>query len=159
MWSLLFWRGPFNFTFSKLIRQIMKVYFLSFEFSTIGVFVRLSDRSLQREEKKNFVKNCHQWGLKLGPLDLQANVLPTELGRNLLGWRFLKWALFVSCTTSHIGLCLFLESIEHDFKKVMKIQAGNWMLTFKGNHDITAFQWVVSIETEKFALWTFLQEQ
>ena len=35
---------------------------------------------------------------------------------------------FVSCTTSHVGLCLFLESIEHDFIKAMKIQAGNRLL-------------------------------
>ena len=60
------------------------------EFFTIGVSVRLSDRSLHREEQKNFVKNCPQWGLKPGPLDLQANALPTELGRNLLVRRFLK---------------------------------------------------------------------
>ena len=32
---------------------------------------------------------------------------------------------FVSCTTSHVGLCSFLELIEHDFIKAMKIQAGN----------------------------------
>ena len=100
------------------------------EFFTIGVFVRLSDRSLHREEQKNFVKNCPQWGWKPGLQDLQANALPTELGRNLLGRRFLKWALFVSCTTSHVGLCSFLESIEHDFIKAMKIQAGSWMLTY-----------------------------
>ena len=57
------------------------------------------------------------------------NALPTEPGRNLLDRRFLKWALFVSCTISHLGLCSFLESIEHDFTKAMEIQAGNWMLT------------------------------
>ena len=77
---------------------------------------------------KKIVKNCPQWVLKPEPPDLQANALPTELGRNLLGRRFLKWALFVSCTTSHVRLCLFLESIEYDFMKAMKIQAGNWML-------------------------------
>ena len=60
---------------------------------------------------KKFRQNCPQWGLKRGPPDLQANALPTELGRNLLGRRILKWALFVSCTTSHVGLCSFLESI------------------------------------------------
>ena len=59
---------------------------------------------------KKFIKNCPQWGLKPGPPNLQANALPTELGRNLSGRRFLKWALFVSCTTSHVGLCSFLES-------------------------------------------------
>ena len=91
----------------------------------MGVSLGLSDRSLHREEQKNFIKNCPQWGLKPGPLDLQTNALPTELGRNLLGRRFLKRALFVSFTTSHVGLCSFLESIEHDFIKAMKIQAGN----------------------------------
>ena len=96
-----------------------------FEFFTVGVSVRLSDRSLHREEQKKFRQKLPQWGLKPGPPDLQANALPTELGRNLLGRIFLKWALFVSGTTSHVGLCSFLESIEHDFIKAMKIQAGN----------------------------------
>ena len=39
--------------------------------------------------------------------------------QELLGRRFLKWAFFVSCTTSHVWLCVwlcsFLESIEHDW--------------------------------------------
>ena len=83
----------------------------------------------KRKKKKNFVKNCPQWGWNPWPPDHHSNALPTELGKNLLGWRFLKWALFVSCTTSHVGLCSFLESIEHDFIKAMKIQVSNWMLT------------------------------
>ena len=54
-----------------------------FEFFKIGVSVRLSDRSLHREEqKKEFVKNCPQWGWKPGPPDLQANALPTELSQH-----------------------------------------------------------------------------
>ena len=61
-----------------------------FEFFTIGVSVRLSDRSLHTEEQKKFVKNCPQSELKPGPLYLQAKGLPTELGRNPLGRRFLK---------------------------------------------------------------------
>ena len=65
-----------------------------------------------------------QWGWNPRPLDHQSNALPTEFGRNLLG-RFLKRALFVSSTTSHVGLRLFLESVEHDFIKAMKIQASN----------------------------------
>ena len=52
------------------------------EFFTIGVSVRLSDRSLHREEQKKIVKNCPQWGLKPGPPDLQANALPTELSQH-----------------------------------------------------------------------------
>ena len=73
------------------------------EFFTIGVSVRLSDWSLHRAEQKNFTKNCLQWGLKPGPLDLQANALPTELSQHsvaslnlhgfykvMLNW-FKKW--------------------------------------------------------------------
>ena len=65
-------------------------FFTTFEFFTIGVSVRLSDRSLHREEQKKIVKNCPEWGLKPGPPDLQANALPTELSSNLLVRRFLK---------------------------------------------------------------------
>ena len=57
--------------------------------------------------------------------DHHSNALPTQLGRNLLGRRFMECALFVSCTTSHVGLCSFIESIEHDLIKAMKIQDGN----------------------------------
>ena len=74
-------------------------------------------------------KNCSRSGLNPQSQDLHSNALPTELGRNMLGRRFLKWTLFVSCTTSHVRLWLFLESIEHDFIKAVKIQASNWMLT------------------------------
>ena len=61
-----------------------------FEFFTIHVSVRLSDRSEVTQNKINFVKNCPQWGLNSQPPDHQANALPTELGWNLLGSRFLK---------------------------------------------------------------------
>ena len=103
-------------------------YVVPFGFFTIHVSVILSDRSPRREEQKKIIKNCSQWGWNPWPPDHQDNALPTELGRNLLGRWLLKWDLFVSCTTSQVGLCSFLESIEHDLK-VMKIQAGNWMLT------------------------------
>ena len=33
---------------------------------------------------------CKKWGLNPQPLDHHSNTLPTELGRNLLGMRFLK---------------------------------------------------------------------
>ena len=73
---------------------------------------------------KKYVKNCPQWGLKPGPLDLQDNALPTELGRNLLGRRFLKWALFVVCTTSHVGLCSFLECWLSSVGKALAWRSG-----------------------------------
>ena len=60
------------------------------EFFTIRVSVILSDRSKVIQIKINFVKNCLQWGWNHGPLDHDSNALPTELGRNLLGRRFLK---------------------------------------------------------------------
>ena len=46
------------------------------------------------------------------------------LGRRSAGQEISEVS-FVSCTTSNVGLCSFLESIEHDFIKAMKIQAGN----------------------------------
>ena len=52
------------------------------EFFTIGVSVRLSDRSSHRDEQKKIIKNCPQWGWKPGPLDLQATALPTELSQH-----------------------------------------------------------------------------
>ena len=39
----------------------------------------------QGRAKKKFIKNCPQWGLKPGPLDLQANALPTELSQHSVG--------------------------------------------------------------------------
>ena len=62
----------------------------SIEFFTIGVSVRLSDKSLHREEQNKIRQKLPAVGLKPGPPDLQDNALPTELGRNLLSRRFLK---------------------------------------------------------------------
>ena len=53
-----------------------------FEFFTIGVSVRLSDRFNVTQNKINFVKNCPQWGWKPGPPDLQASALSTELSQH-----------------------------------------------------------------------------
>ena len=77
----------FSYTFF-MNELIWGVY--TIEFFTISISVRLSDRFLHGEEQKKFVKNCPQWGLKPGPPDLEANALPTELGRNLLDRKFLK---------------------------------------------------------------------
>ena len=53
-----------------------------FEFFTIGVSVRLSDRFNVTQNKINFVKNFPQWGWEPGPPDLQASALPTELSQH-----------------------------------------------------------------------------
>ena len=57
----------------------------------------------QEEQKKS--SKIAPSGLETRTSGSSGNALPTELGSNLLGRRFLKWALFVSCTTSHVGLC------------------------------------------------------
>ena len=49
-----------------------------------------SKRNKITQNKINFVKNCPQWGLNSHPPDHHSNALATELGRNLLGRRFLK---------------------------------------------------------------------
>ena len=54
------------------------------------ISVRLSDRSKVTENRINFVKNCPQWDLNSQPPDHQSGALTTELGRNLLGMRFLR---------------------------------------------------------------------
>ena len=52
------------------------------EFFTICVSVRLSDRSLHREEQKKSLQKLPQWGLKPEPPDHKANALPTELSQH-----------------------------------------------------------------------------
>ena len=75
------------------------------KFNLFCVTWDLSDNLTEMRIMKNWVFTNHHF-----------NALPTELGRNLLGRRFRKWVLFVSCNTSDVGLCTFLESIEHDWK-------------------------------------------
>ena len=89
------------------------------------ISVRLSDRSKVTQNKINFVKNFLQWGLNPWTADHHSNALPTELDRNLLG----RCALYVLCTTSHVGLCSFLESIENDFIKALMIHTDNQIVT------------------------------
>ena len=48
----------------------------SFEFFTIHVSVRLSDRSEVTQHKINFVKICSQWGLNSQPPDHHSHALP-----------------------------------------------------------------------------------
>ena len=55
-------------------------------------------------EQNKFCQKLPRVGLNPWLPDHYSSALPTELGSNLLGRRFLKWVLFVSCTTSHVGL-------------------------------------------------------
>ena len=87
---------------------------LQSSFSIIRYFLPNLGRILHRWRRAK-IKNCHYWGLNPQPPDYHSNALLTMLARNLLERRFLNWALFVSYTTSHFGLWLFLESIEHDY--------------------------------------------
>ena len=101
---------------------------ITFEFFTVHISVRLSDRSKGTQRKINFVQNCPQWGLNSQPPDHQSHALPTVLGRNLLEISEGSF-LFVPCTTSHVGLSLFLESIEHDLIKALMIHTDNQIVT------------------------------
>ena len=68
------------------ICQKVRFYFgrTIYQFFTIGVSVRLSERTLHREEKNKIHQKLPQWGLKPGPLDHEANALPTELSQHSL---------------------------------------------------------------------------
>ena len=72
-----------------------------------------------------YVKNCPQLGL-----NSQSSVLcSTNWPREESVRDFWSKLSFVSCTTSHVGLCLFLESIEHDFIKALLIHTHNQIVT------------------------------
>ena len=79
------------------------------------------------KSKKNFVKNCPQLGLNLGPPDYHSNVLPTELGRNLLGISEVTFVCFMHHFT--YWTLFILESIEHDLIKALMIHTDNQIVT------------------------------
>ena len=113
-----------NIVLSKLetyvwLQEIPSKYWI--EFFTIRISVRLSNRSKVIQNKINFVKNCSQWGLNSQPPDHQC--WEESVGD------FWSELSFVSCTTSHVGLCLFLESIEHDFTTALMIHTHNQIMT------------------------------
>ena len=76
------------------------------------ISVRLSDRSEVTQHRINFVKNYPQWCLNAQPPDHQSDALQTVLGRNLLKISEVSFLLFHGILHM-LGLCLFLESIEH----------------------------------------------
>ena len=90
--------------------------------------VRLSDRSEGTQHKINFVKNFPQWGLNTQPPDHQSNALLTMLRRNLLKITEVNSLLF-NAPLHLLGLCLFLESIEHDFIRALIIHTDNQIVT------------------------------
>ena len=65
-----------------MIKYFKRPKLIIIEFFTIGVSVKLSDRSLHKEEQKKCIKNCPRGRLKPGPPDLQANALQTELSQH-----------------------------------------------------------------------------
>ena len=104
------WNGT-QFQIIKHIRRlksstVITLVTYAFEFFTIGISVRLSDRSKVTQNKINFIKNCPQWGLNSQLPDHQSHALPTVLGRNLLEisevsfllfmHHFTCWTLFIS---------------------------------------------------------------
>ena len=78
------------------------------------ISVRLSDRSEVTQHKINFVKNCPPVGFE--PMTSWSSVsCSANWAREESVGDFWSELSFVSCTTSHF-FCLFLKSIEHDFK-------------------------------------------
>ena len=65
-----------------------------FEFFTIRISVRLSDRSKVTQNKINFIKNCPQCGLNSQLPDHQSHALLTVLWRNLLEISEVSFLLF-----------------------------------------------------------------
>ena len=96
-----------------MVTRKMFSFLHSAEFFTIRI--RLSDRFKVIQHKINFVKNCFWWDSYSQLLDHQSGALTTESARNMLG---ISEVNFVLCTTSHVGLCSFLESLGHYFIKV-----------------------------------------
>ena len=78
----------------KFCHTILSSLPATIEFFTIGISVRLSDRSEATQHKINFVKTCPQWGLNSQPLDHQSHALPAELARNLLEISEVSFLLF-----------------------------------------------------------------
>ena len=75
------------------------------------------------KNKINSTKNCPQWALNPGPIDDYS----TDCASLVCVGQKISEVSFVSCTTSHFGLWSFLDTTEHDFIKVMKIQAECWL--------------------------------
>ena len=96
------------------------------------LFMKRSNLHLnQRVLKVWGKKRCLQWELNLQHwplLDQKSNAFPIVPTRHVLRGRPLTE--FVWCTISHFGLGSFLESFEHDFIKVLKIQ------TYTPNSDL-----------------------
>ena len=90
--------GKLSYCDTIMLNNIPVHTVIPIEFFTICISVRLSERFKVTHHKINFVKNCPQWSLNSQPPDYHSGALTTELSRNLS---------FVSCTTSHVGLCLF----------------------------------------------------
>ena len=106
--------GIINFTAILCVLNFFKKsddHWLTLRFLTTRISVRIFDRSEVIQNRINFVKNCPRWGWNPWTPDHYSNALPTELGRNC--WAKDVWTELCSCTISHFGLHLFLESMEH----------------------------------------------
>ena len=119
IYCVQYWWNRFQTNFIKRVFHDKEIWCIS---------VRLSDRSKVTQHKINFVKNCPQWGLNPQPPDNQSNALLTVLGKNLLKISEASF-LFFHAPLHLLGLCLFLESIEHDFIKALMIHTHNQIVT------------------------------
>ena len=92
------------------------------------ISVRLSDRSEVTQHKINVVKKVSPVGFELTTSGSSVWCSDNLASQESVGdvWSELS---FISCTTSQVGLCLFLESIEHDFIKALMNHTDNQIVT------------------------------
>ena len=96
-------------------------FLCSFEFFTIDISVRLSDRSLHREEQKKNHQKLPPVGMETRTSRSAGQCLTNCTRQESVGQEISEVSFLYFMTTSHVGLCSFLESIEHDFIKAMNI--------------------------------------
>ena len=110
------------------------------------ISVRLSDRSEVTQHKITFVKNFPP--LRFEPMTSWSSVsCSSNWARKEYVGDFWCESSFVSCTTSHVGLCLFLESIEHDFIKAQMIDTDNRIVTYLSLQRIRLMIWRLWVQT------------
>ena len=83
---------------------------------------------LQTDTCKNIISLCilHADGKNASTVHISSRIDSLHRISNI---DYLTELSFVSDTTSHVGLCLFLESIEHDFIKALMIHTHIQLVT------------------------------
>ena len=111
----------------RFVRLSCKIHFVweTVGFFTIRNFCQIIWQIWSYTAQNKFHQNLLLVGFE--PTTSLSSVSCSELGRNLLEISKVSFLLFHA--SLHIGLCLFLESIEHDFMKALMIHTDNQVVT------------------------------